>query len=399
MFKKINKCDIYLGLWCIYMLQEVLYSPGIINQLLQLIMLSWGMIALFKYIIQSTKSSPILQVTLMLIAMYTIYGSIHIMFGEAIMMRNQYIYLQASLNSLVPIFLFYSFTVEGKLTSDRISSYLPFLIVICILIYYKEENRALLKIDNEEITNNAGYFFVTLIPFLFFYFKKPILQYLFLGIILLYVLMAMKRGAILISAVASIVFLYANLKNSSRWMKFLVILLSIVFVIGVSMYIDYMMSQSEYFMVRYEQTLEGNTSGRNIIYENLWNTLLLEPNPFYFYLGRGANSTLKLVGNGAHQDWLETFCNNGLLGLIILFFFFYSFGKNVWKSKQYFPTMMFYSFATLFIITFSKTLFSMSIQNLELPITMLLGYFAFWMTLSLEEVEEQEMPNSLLESN
>ena len=81
-----------------------------------------------------------------------------------------------------------------------------------------------------------------------------------------------------------------------------------------------MMSNSEYFVSRYEQTLEGNTSGRNDIYENLWNTLLLEPNPLYFYLGRGANSTLNIVGNGAHQDWLETFCNNGLLGVIILFF-------------------------------------------------------------------------------
>ena len=187
----------------------------------------------------------------------------------------------------------------------------------------------------------------------------------------------MKRGAILIGVVASILFLYANMKYSSSWMKIITILLTIVIVVGVSKHIDYMMSNSAYFMARFEDTLDGNSSGRDVMYENLWNAIFIEQNPFYFYFGRGADSTLRVAGAFAHQDWLETFCNNGLIGVIVLFFFFYTFGKNVWRSKMYFPDMMFYSFATLFIITFSKTLFSMSIQNLDLPITMLLGYFAF----------------------
>lgn len=387
MFKKINQCDIYVFMWCIYMLQEVLYSPGIINQLLQLIMILWCTVAMFKYMIQPTESSSILRVTILLIAMYTIYGIIHILFGKAIMMHSQYIYLRFSLNSLAPIFLFYFFTKNGELTSDRIRIYLPILIVICILLFYKEESRALLKSNKEEVTNNGGYYFIALIPFLFFYVKKPILQYLFLGIILLYVILAMKRGAILIGTVASMVFLYANMKNSSRRTKILVILSTIAIVVGISQYIDFMMSSSEYFTSRVDQTLEGNSSNRDIIYGTLWNSLILEPNPFYFYFGRGADSSLEVVGSFAHQDWLETFCNNGLVGVIILFYFFYILGKNVWKSKQYFPRIIFYSFATLFIITFSKTLFSMSIQNLDMPITMLLGYFSYWIVESTNNLE------------
>ena len=39
--------------------------------------------------------------------------------------------------------------------------------------------------------------------------------------------------------------------------------------------------------------------------------------------------------------------------------------------------MMFYSFFTLFIIIFSKTLFSMSIQELDVSETMLIGFFAY----------------------
>ena len=75
----------------------------------------------------------------------------------------------------------------------------------------------------------------------------------------------------------------------------------------------------------------------------------------------------------------------------VLFIFFFTFGKNAWKSKGYFSGMMFYSFATLFITTFCKTLFSMSIQNLDLSITMLLGYFTFKLyNLEQYEIDETE---------
>ena len=138
-----------------------------------------------------------------------------------------------------------------------------------------------------------------------------------------------------------------------------------------------MMENSAYFMTRIEQTLEGDASGRDIIYRTLWDAILSETRPLYFYLGRGADSTLRVYGAFAHQDWLETFCNNGLLGVIILFSFFYTFGKNVWKSRNFFPSMMFYSFVTLFTIILSKTLFSMSIQDLHVSDSMLLGFFAY----------------------
>ena len=377
MFRKINQCDVFVGLWCIYMLQGVLYPPGIINQLLQLIMLMWSMIAVFKHLAQSTGHSSILKATFVLIAMYVIYGTLHIMFDPPIMIQGQYVYLQTALNSLAPIFLFYYFTKNGKLTSDRIRVYLPILIVVCILLYYKEESLALLKTNKEEITNNAAYYFLPLIPFLFFYSKKPVIQFVFMGTILLYVFMGIKRGVILIGVISTMILLYANLKNSSRWIKILIMLLTIAIIVGISRYIDYMMDNSAYFNARFEQTMEGDSSNRDIIYGNLWNILILESSPFNFYFGRGADSTLRVVGAFAHQDWLETFCNNGLIGVIILFFFFFTFAKKVWKSKQYFPRMMHYSFATLFIIVFSKTLFSMSIQDLDLAEYMLIGFFAY----------------------
>ena len=401
MLKRINQCDVFVGLWCIYMSQEVLYSPGIINQAIQLIMLLWSLTALFRYIINLSNYSysPILKATFLLIVRYTLYGTIHIMFDEPILGQNKHYYLQSALNSLAPIYLFYEFTKNGKLTCDRIRIYLPILLVVCILLYYKTENQMLLQKDAEEITNNGGYFFVPLIPFLFFYSKRPIIQFTCLGVILLYVFMGMKRGAILIGVIGVIVFLYANLKESSSKEKFLPLMLTMSIIVGVGIYIDYMMSNSAYFMARVEATLEGKTSGRDVMYETLWNTLLLESRPLYFYLGRGANSTLTVIGKVAHQDWLETFCNNGLVGVFILFFFFYTLGKNAWNSRHSFSRMMYFSFITLFLIVFTKTLFSMSIQELDLSESMLIGYFAYWVAQPLEEVEEQELSDPLLESN
>ena len=396
MFKRINQCDVYVGLWCIYMLQGVLYQPGIVNRILQLIMLLFGLIAILRSMFQSTGGSSILKAAFVLIIMYTIYGSINIMFGDSLTPSNhysygRYVYLQAALNSLAPIFLFYYSAMDGKLTNDRIRIYLPILIVICILLYYKNESIKLLDTNKDGMTNNIGYMFITLIPFLFFYSKKPILQHLLMGIILLYVFMGMKRGAILIATITSVVLLYANVKNSSRWMKVLFTILSITVVVGISKYIDYMMDNSSYFMERFEQTMDGNSSNRDIIYRSLWNALSLESSPFYFYFGRGADSTVKVIGTFAHQYWLETFCNNGLIGVIILFYFFYTFGKNTWKSRYYFPRMMFYSFVTLFITILSKTFFSMSIKALELSESMLLGYFAFELhNLELDDINETE---------
>ena len=254
MFKYINQCDIYVGLWCIYMLQGILYPQGIINQLLQLIMLLWAMIAVFKYILESRIYifSPILKATFLLIVMYTIYGGIHIMFGDE-MSHGQYVYLQTSLRSLAPIFLFYYFTMNGKLTSDRIRIYLPILIVTCVLLYYKYESVELLETNKEEITNNAGYYFVPLIPFLFFYSKIPILQYVFIGIILLYIFMGMKRGAILIGVLCTLVLLYANMKNSSRWMKILFAMLSVIIIVGVNKFINYMMNILLFYQAQHMQ--------------------------------------------------------------------------------------------------------------------------------------------------
>ena len=142
MIKKINGSDIYVFLWMIYILQDVLYTSGVINRIIQLIMLVWSVVVTVKCFTKR-NNSHILRSAILLVLMYCVYGVWIIIFGtnavtssgEAI---SNYIYLQNSLNSLLPIFLFYYYSKKGMLDISRIKVYIPVILLTCILIIIEQ---------------------------------------------------------------------------------------------------------------------------------------------------------------------------------------------------------------------------------------------------------------------
>ena len=383
MLKNINRCDIYVIFWILYQLQGTLYPSGIINQFLQLMML---MLAAVETILalQTKIKSPILKSTLCLIIMYCIYGCWFLLFEHNVRFRSgdyiiNYIYLQKSLMSLLPIFMFYNYTKKGLLNEKRIAIYTIAIIIISLNTFYKNVNTSLLN-NKEESTNNAAYGFVNIIPLLCFYYKKPILQYFMLGFCYMFVIMGMKRGAILIGAISILIFLHINLKYVSTRKKIITLILSIFLLIFGIKYITNIAQSSSYFQSRIEQTLDGDSSGRDEIYGTLWNTIKNETDPIIFLFGRGANATISIAGDYAHNDWLETIINNGFIGGLLLLAFIISISKTAYKQRRVFPLSMYTSFVLLVIIIFSRTLFSMSIQSMGLANSMLLGYLTYWST-------------------
>lgn len=385
MFKNFNRCDFYILLWALYYLQGVLYPQGIINQLLQFVMILIASIETIKLLSIRLKS-PIIKSTLLLVLMYCVYGLWIIAFGDDIIRTRDYVYLQVSLNSLLPIFMFYYYSRKGLLNERKIIIYTIIFLLVTIVSYFKNKYYVMAKFNEEDITNNIGYNFVSLLPLLFFYYKKPLLQYILLGVCGVFILMGMKRGAILIGGLSIVIFLYSNLKGESRKRKTITFILSIGIIIGAVYYVSNMLQTSDYFVKRIEQTAEGNSSGRDRIYGSIWEAFLNEPNSLYFLFGHGANSTISVAGDFAHQDWLETIYNNGILGGVILLVFFMAFGLTIYKQRHRFPPYMFYSFFILLFISFSKTMFSMSIQDILPPQSLLLGYFAYWSTRPKEEI-------------
>ena len=124
-------------------------------------------------------------------------------------------------------------------------------------------------------------------------------------------------------------------------------------------------------MKRIEDTLSGNSSGRDNLYTFFWNYFTENADFTHYLLGRGANGTLEIYYNYAHNDWLEIAVNQGLLGIIIYAFYWFCFYKT-WKHAKNIDSKTILVLTAL--IFFAKTLFSMSYADMSYVSTSVLGY-------------------------
>lgn len=382
--KKINTCDIYVGLYLVYMMQGFLYSVGPVNKLIQLILLFMAGKAAIKYLSVSNTKRPLFKATIWLLIMYIIYGMIYILTSDFV--STSFIYIQNALNSLLPIFMFYDYSKNNYLDENRVRLYLiGFLIAFFFRSLYQQQ-LVLEEFAAEAealggMTNNSGYLYVSLIPFLFFYKDKPLLQYALLILVLALTISSMKRGAILITAIETIILVSAFIKNpKKRRQKILIAIITGCAIIYGMSYVSSFISDNDYVALRIEQTKEHNTSNRDVIYNKIEAELINEDSPIKIIFGRGAYSTVKVAGNMAHQDWLETACNNGIVGVFILAAFFIAFYQSLRKGKRTLNRDHYLAYLCIFLAVFIKTMFSMSIMDMEASITMLIGFFYFKVT-------------------
>lgn len=391
LLSKINRCDIFVSLYCLYYLQGALYTPGIINKCLQFLMIFWGIILAYPYILNFKNIPTFLKVTVLLVLIYSIYGLI-LMLGEGYVIKEMnighvatYVYLQNSLRSLLPIFIFYNYACNGYLSEKRLISY-SFILFLFVVVFYSYNHQKLAAqaiiqgTNSKEFTNNVGYSFLSLMPFAFLYIRK-VLAYILIVSCYCFVIMSFKRGAILIGTISLVYFLYVKIKESGSLLDlFKKSILVFVLLFSLVTYISQTFDNSKYFQKRMEQTQQGNMSGRDQIYPRIWQAIEQDESVTHLLFGRGADSTIGIAGNYAHQDWLETACDTGLLGIIILLSFYITFGVTAIRlnifSKKYSSL-----FTMLFIICLLKTVFSMSIQSMEVSETILIGYIIYYYNL------------------
>lgn len=191
-------------------------------------------------------------------------------------------------------------------------------------------------------------------------------------ILALFTLLSMKRGAILVLALGLVPFILGSLK-ASKGKKRLLLILMIIISIGV-LYkeVDNLMSSNVYFQYRLEQTLEGQTSNRDIIYERLWKAYTEEYSVIDMAIGRGADASIEISGMQAHNDWLEALIDQGLLGALFLACFWITF--FIMYRKSITGNVCSLALLVLFLIGFIKTFFSMSIGQMPFYYSAVLGY-------------------------
>lgn len=223
----------------------------------------------------------------------------------------------------------------------------------------------------EEVTNNAGYLFLSILPMLVIYRKKPLLQFATFAFVMAFLIMGMKRGAIIIGAISAIYFMWRVVQSSRGNTRFLFIFLSVAICVGVVYFFIHEMATSDYMQQRLESTMEGNSSGRDDLYSFFWHYFTDEADVLHYLIGRGANGTLEIYNSYAHNDWLEIAVNQGVLGLVVYVFYFLGFYKT-WKCAT--NTDAKTILALMLFIFFAKTLFSMSYGDMTFVATAPLGY-------------------------
>lgn len=385
----INRCDVFVVMWCLYRLQGLLYPVGIINQLLQFGMILWAMIIAVPYILNAKNNPRVLNMVSLLVLMYTIYGVHYWLLARPVVYPwggapAKYGYLQTSFNSLLPIYLFYHYTRMGYLTEERIRIYIVAFAITTLgnfFMDYVDDSAHFLADEVGEGTNNMGYMWLNLLPFLFFLHKRPFIQFLSLAVIMFFILLGMKRGAIALGALSATYFLYRTYRNSnSVRIKSTIVVLSVLVVFGAISYIGYMYANNDYFVQRIEQTQDGNASGRDGLYTKLIDHVWSEQSVLHLLFGYGANYTIVVAGNYAHNDWLETITNNGVIGVAILLVFYIALFKcmrRMFKPLQSETSHLAAAFCMLWCLMILKTIFSMSIQDMSILTTLPLGYLIY----------------------
>lgn len=381
MVRSLNMANIYVLLWILYGLQGFLYPVGtFFSQFLLLFLL---LVSLYYcYVANSRYNLPSYFIGLnLLLALFSVYG-VYLMIGgynsaEYALQVGSFEYLKGIFKSLLPIYAFYVFFNEKKMTEKLMPVCIVlflFLVTVDFYVNYKVNLMAAKLVGSkaEEFSNNVGYEFLALLPICVFIYKRPILQYIVVGYCSFFLLLAMKRGAILIGAVCLIWFLWNNLRNASIKVKVVLVVLSLLLCSFSYQFIQNQLEKSVLFQKRIENTLDGNVSGRDDLYSSGLNYFWNESTPLQFIFGSGANATLKVLDNYAHNDWLEIAVNQGIIGLFVYVIYWILFMRTAF-SKKYEPHIKL-AIQLVFLIYFMRTIVSMSYSAMTVCATFTLGY-------------------------
>lgn len=363
----LNICNLYSSIWILYFSQGILYPNGsIISQILLLINIFIGFYYLLK--VNLCDYVPTFYKGLnVFFGLHLVYGIILILNGQPFInadyvnMPPPISYLKAIIISFLPLYAYYYFAKNGLVTEMWIRKYVIVIIVLttCQYFYFQYQTKTLFEL--EEITNNNGYEFLAIFPLLVFFRKKPFWQILLLMYCSFFILMSMKRGAIVIASLCIVYFFYSLIKNSTGRTKFIIILLSIIFTCAVIYKVNQMLLTSDYFLQRIEQTRAGDSSSRGMLYSKLLNYYIHDTDLGTILLGSGADATIVICGNYAHQDWLELLINCGIVGIVIYIYFYACMISSCIRIND---SMIKTSFFLAMFILFLESLFSMGYQNI-----------------------------------
>lgn len=395
--KLLSFTNVYIFLWLVYSLQTFIFGGvGSIYSRIIIVFLMGVSMYYFVYALIHYKLPSYMKGLSVLLIMFTFYGFLLILspstfkdqLGETV---SKYRYIFNIYLSLLPIYPFYVFTRQGKINEDILKKWVLVFFVCVTLQFYQNLQQRLQEAlemgsSREEFTNNFGYEFLSMIPLMAFFSKRKWIQYAGLVYAMVFMLMAMKRGAILIGGICIVWFLYRSFKKSTRKQKKRVLLLSLLLLAGIIFTFVYLENNSDFFIYRLETTLEGGSSGRDEIYTTYFNYFISENNLLRLLFGHGAYTTLSIMGQFAHNDWLEIAISQGVFGIIIYLLYWIGFYKSTNKAR--FDEELFMAMSLLLIYNFIRSFFSMSYGDMSIYATICLGYCMGQLSLHEDQIKK-----------
>ena len=372
--KAFDACTIYLLLWALGYVQKMFISSSLISMLFYLPYMGMTLYYVVKVFTNYRPKGVMLAFTAFFVVLLC-YGLALVLLDNSV--KDNKSFLMFIINNLAPLFAFYCFSRQGLLTEKRLLLWFIIFLVIATLDFYTAQRKGLALLAEEgsqyeEITNNAAYSMLGLMPFVFLLRKKPMWQYIFLAYVMFIVVTGLKRGAILISLFLLLWFVYAQTKSASRGKKVLLLSLTIAFLAIGWRFVMQFYENSDYFQHRLEATLEGSSSNRDWIYSTLWNHYINNGNFLQLVFGEGGFHTVNVSGYMAHNDWLELLIDCGLFGVVVYLIYWISFIRDWVRIKS--DILVYSMMGACFIFTFMKTLFSMSFFSMPFYISMIMGY-------------------------
>ena len=357
-------------LLALYFSQGALYETGsIIGKLALLLILLICFFYFFKTLIIKSKK-PLFYYILVLFIFMNILG--FIITGNY--REAEFSQIKSILTALLPFFPFYYFSYKNNLNKNDLLRFFCIMLPITILVFYSNIINTLSSRvgGGEDVVSNTSYLFVMLMPYIFFWHKK-IFSNVSLILLLYFVILGSKRGALLILLIGVLFFwIYQVLKVEPK--KRLISLFVTGLFSGVVGYISYLFYLSNEFFVNRWQEVEEGGSGRDLIYSNIFNSWYNSDNILNFLFGYGFMTSVQYSGgNLAHNDWLEVLINFGFFGFLVYFLLIISLFIFVFDKNKNF-TFRFVILVMIFMWVL-KSLFSMYYMALSGAISfILIGY-------------------------
>lgn len=366
MKKVINVENFYVLLWGLYFTQGTIFPQGsFLSRLILIIYLSLSAWFAIRVNLHNNLRVPYIKALNALVLLFVVYGFLSIVESGGIDS------LKAVLLSLLPTYFCYYVVLKNQLTDSWfrwVLFYFAFVIGVQYINYITSMEEILRK-SEEGFTINVAYQILSLLPLLFFWRKKPLIQFGFLTIIVFAVVSTAKRGAIIIAILFLLFYIWKSVEGSNKKRRILNLVIISVFLVAIVYYTyDYFMS-NDYLQRRLQNTLEGDSSGRDSIFRSCWR-IFLNSNLLGILFGHGMNATVKLIDIEAHNDWLEILVDQGLFGVTVYLIYWFVFFKSWLKDKGETRNM----WGALVILYFISTFFSMSFNAMVLPSNFVLGY-------------------------